>query len=475
MDSVDPNIALLDARINSAPPAVPMEGDPNLALLDARSQGQDVYTPPPDTSIWGNVKNDARNRLLSVVTNPPSVSHILGQGYGLAGDVVGEGINALTPDTYINAAHSAADSINNTSAGQKLGDMLLAGKNTVDSATSSYPKTAQALGDALNVASFAGGGKAVDSIEGTGAKIGLGDKIYNYGKVRADAANEAHINDLVRPPQTATEASDSAKRSVMVNGNTIYQHTPHELEMSKAVKSISGTGDSLTAQGNLSAIVQANRNEAQALQAHLEKNNIPVNFNDVQNGINNAVQNIKDNPLIVGDGKEVSQAVINGMNKAILNNMSQDGKITAAGMLQARKDFDAALPPRVFNSSTDTAFTTTAKEMRNMMNGVIAKSDPSANVAESLKKQSLLYDAADNIAPKAAKEKANPIARAIQNITPHSLGEMGGTGAAMYGAHLMGASVPGIALPLAGYGIVKGATAPSTSMMLGRALGVSAP
>ena len=55
------------------------------------------------------------------------------------------------------------------------------------------------------------------------------------------------------------------------------------------------------------------------------------------------------------------------------------------------------------------------QQITNATNDFIAKTAPDVNVKQSLRKQSNLYSALDNIAPKAADEAGNAISRLWQN------------------------------------------------------------
>lgn len=470
-----------------------------MAELEARTSAVLPAKAPPEPSYTQNVKqdfSDAKNKigqlwanqqtgegqqLNPVSTGLQMLGAAVGGAYAPIGEGVSRGYNSLpnevtqpvnqaigaasqaVGDTYKSGVSSFAE----TSAGKAIGDYLMNSPH-IQNGMQEISDDAKALASILTM----------DKVKPAlgDASMAVGDKLYYSGKGDQVAANQAHLKELVRPPETPTIKAENAKNTIQVNGKNIYQHTPDELQMAKTIGDIPSVGDSLTPQGNLSAIIAERTKEAQSLQGTLQKNGAQVDFQNFQNGIDTAVRNIKQNPLIVGEGKEVSESIINGMNKAILNNMSPNGEISAAGMLRARKDFDAALPNRVFNgSNADTALVATAKEMRRAMNNAIAHADPSADVATSLKKQAVLYDAADNIAPKAAGEASTPFKRGVQSMKPdnlvHAIGGAGAGAAALAAAHYLPISPTMIGAALAPVVAYKGITAPTTRVLLGKALG----
>lgn len=365
------------------------------------------------------------------------------------------------------AYNSGVDKLANTGTGQAIGDYLMNSPH-IQNGMQEVSDDAKALANILTLSK-------VKPAAGD-LSMAVGDKLVDSGEASKAAMNQTHIEELVRQKETPLVQAENAKRTIQIDGKNVYQPTAEEKQMAQTVSAIPGTGKEISAQGNLSAIIGERTKEAESLQNTLQKNNMPVNFNDLQNGINGAMNNIKTNPLIAGEGKEVSESVVNAMNTAILKNMSPNGEISAAGLLQARKDFDDALPNRVFNNTNaDTALVSTAKEVRRAINGVIAKADPSADVLASLKKQSMLYDAADNIAPKAAGEAPTKMGRAMQSLSPSSMKgaiSNAGLGAALLaGSHYVNVPPSAVAGAAAVYGAAKAAKSPTTRILLGKALG----
>jgi hypothetical protein len=429
-------------------------------------------------SFMDRATNDVTNRLASVAQKP-SIGHIIGQGYGAVGDVIGEGIKSATPQpvkaAITSGAQGTADAIDSTTTGQKLGDMLMAGRDVASNVAANHPDLWGALSDIGNVASFAGGAKTVGAVEGAGARLGLGDALYNSGKASQDAAHQQFVSDLILPKQTPAVKADMAARMKQTNGTNIYQPTPHEQQVAATVAGIPGVGSGNSLVKNLNLIQGANRQEAEALKARLAQNDVPIPDDVIQNTLMQTHQNIANNPYI--SGVDATKAASNVVNKAldIITSKPQ----TASSMLDARKELDAWVASqkgdKAFNPALDSPITTAVQQVRQAMNGMVADAVPSADVRASLQKQSHLYHAAENIAPKAAGEAATRLGRALQTVTPHGLAGKIGAGAGLAALIEAAPHIPmSLAVPSgASFLAYKGATAPATRIALGKALGVS--
>lgn len=473
----DPSIL---AQLNGAGAAGPVT-DPNiLAQLNGDSES---------SGFLGNVGNDWSQRWNENVPKavgsylsgqqglPETNLQVAGQAAGALGDVVSEGVKSAIPDSYVDAAHSTANAINDTSFGQKMGDMLMAGKEGISSIAAANPRltrNAEALGNILSVGA---GGKGVASVEGAGAKLGLGDALYNSGKASQEAAREKFIQDLTLPKQTPTVKADMASRTKQVDGTNAYQPTNYEKQVASTVGGIPEVHPGNSNVRNLNLIQEANSREAEALKERLKANDAPISDDVIQNTLVDTLNGLSNNPYI--SGADASKAAGNVVNKAleIISSKPQ----TASSMLDARKELDAWVKSqkgdKAFNPALDSPITTAVQQVRQAMNKMVADAVPSAEVTASLQKQSQLYQAADNLAPKAAGEAATRLGRTLQKVTPRSLTGMVGLGAGAGAGVEALAHIPPSALLAggAGYGLYRGATSPVTRIGLGKALGVSKP
>lgn len=430
--------------------------------------------------LWANQQTGEGQQINPASTGLQMLGTAAGAVYAPAGEAAKSAYNSL-PDAITqpinNAASSAmqtgqqayatgVDKLANTRPGNEIGDYLMNSPH-IQNGMQEVSDDAKALANLLTLS------KAKEVSGDT--SMAIGDKLVDSGEAAQDAAKQSYMQDLVRPKEIPTVQADNALRTIQVNGKNIYQPSAQEQQMAKNVSNIPGVSKSNSVQGNLSAIVSANKDEAAALQSRLQKNPVSVDLGDVQNGINKIIPDLKNHPYITGDGESAALKVVNMMNESVLKNAGQNGTITTANLLQARKDFDNGLPERIFTSPTDTATTVAAKSLRSMLNNIIATADPSADVLASLKKQSTLYDAADNIAPKAAGEAPTKLGRAMQSLSPSSMKgaiSNAGLGAALLaGSHYISVPPAAVAGAAGVYGVSKAAMSPTTRVLLGKALG----
>jgi len=132
--------------------------------------------------------------------------------------------------------------------------------------------------------------------------------------------------------------------------------------------------------------------------------------------------------------------------------------------LKSRKELDAWIrgqKPKAFDPTTENALSASVRAVRRAMNDTVDNAVPRADVKWSLNRQSKLYDALENIDPKAAAEGANVLLRLshkVAGVGPartrfiQTLGTVTGLG-------IVGASAafsPAVAQGLLAAGIVYG-------------------
>ncbi len=145
-------------------------------------------------------------------------------------------------------------------------------------------------------------------------------------------------------------------------------------------------------------------------------NDIPISRKEILGEGAKVLDTLKKNPMIVGDAEKMAVKIINKMDDLVKAN-----KPTAGGLLKARKELDAWVRNQkgsnIFDPAQENALSIALREVRDSANGLIAKKSPNVAVRESLRKQSNLYRAMDNIGPKAAQEANNAALRLWQNVT----------------------------------------------------------
>lgn len=125
-----------------------------------------IATKFPDASkqtFLSKVSGDLGSRWQQAqqdVHSYPEMSPIIGAGVaaGSANDVIGQGINAVTPDIVkqglASGAQSTANALDNTSIGQKIGDTLMGLRDSGEGFMQNNPRSAIALRAAGNAATL---------------------------------------------------------------------------------------------------------------------------------------------------------------------------------------------------------------------------------------------------------------------------------------------------------------------------------
>lgn len=191
----------------AAPPPAP---SPSKGLSDADFFGAPaaVASPPQDTSLWGDIKNDVSNRIdkeavPSLIRNAqgkdtlPETAFQLAanMGAGTVNDVAGEvGKRIPGAETVKNAmgaaAQGTANAIDSTGLGQWTGDKLMDAKNGISDFFTGHPGLAADVRGVGNLAGAegvtAGAGAAKDMLAGAGDKAASALERPQFSELGAD-------------------------------------------------------------------------------------------------------------------------------------------------------------------------------------------------------------------------------------------------------------------------------------------------
>lgn len=283
-----------------------------------------------------------------------------------------------------------------------------------------YPELSKDLEDIVNIATF-GSGKAVEApinkvVGSTTKKVGT--ILETSGKKGILAETDKFVRELVRPAQTSAVKEAQVARTTE-KGWGIFKRseiapTAKELASENAVKTIPGVAKNKTLQQNYNIIAKANEKEAEALVKKVAKNDFQVPFGESTLRLERASANLMESPLITGDAEKTAQKLIAGANKIIKANEE-----TGSGLLKARKEYDIwvkSQKPKVFDAKSEGAFTLANREIRSAMNDLLEERAPTLGIKKSLQKQSSLFNAMENITPKAAQEADSAFRRAIESV-----------------------------------------------------------
>ena len=365
-------------------------------------------------------------------------------GKGVAGpvfDVVGEGIVSLGKSAFSilpdwlqeDVKESAIDgwnAISDTEIGQQAIEAVKGGAKKWGEFKENNPRAAKNIESTVNIAALISPVKVKKNMEPT--IVGrTSDLIEEKAKQQIAKNRSDFIGDLISPKKTPKVRIDEVARTKEVGKGPLKRNiislSSKEKEVANVITNIKGVSHKNTLQRNYNIIADENLKQAKMLERSLAARKIQVNRKEAFGKIDSKIDDIvATNPLIVGNAETTARRA-SDMAKRLID--ESDG--TAAGMLRARRKFDNWVirqkGEKAFSSDVDNALTISVREIRRTMNDLADDAVKrygqrkggmrSEGIRRSLNNQSKMFDALENIAPKAAEEHALAIGRAWQNAT----------------------------------------------------------
>jgi hypothetical protein len=260
------------------------------------------------------------------------------------------------------------------------------------------------------------------SILGTGKPVGAGIEktgiaVEKAGTEAINIAKNKFAAELIKPIETKATKLSQVARTTEAGGifkKDIVTPTIMEENMAKEVAQIPGISPKNTFQKNFNLIRDYNVQQAKQLEADIAKYDFAIPKKEVISRLNVAANELKNSPLIVGDSAKTAQRLIAGAKNIIDKNSG-----TGSGLLKARKEYDSwvlSQKPKVFDATADNAFTIANDTVRKTLNNLLDEKAVNLGIKDSLKKQSTLYSAMENVVPKAAEEANTVFGRTMQKI-----------------------------------------------------------
>ena len=339
---------------------------------------------------------------------------VAGEAFGAVGSGVGKVVNALSPETF-NKIKSAASTASKSEL-VKLGSALLQkGGEAWAWFEKEHPEVSDIVKDTVNVALVA------SPVKTTGAKplikTNMGGAVEVAAKNQIANKERKFLEELVLPEQTK-----NTRVNQLTEGRTVQQgglNAPIEVELSRsqknladAISTVKGVSPKNTLTGNMNLIDAEIGKEAKSLQKTLDGfNHIQIDKKDIGTIFSDADSFLIDRPSISNDVRNTlyTKAV------KIINSHQK----TPSGLLAARKEFDQYIKSfgsDPFDENVRGSINAVSKAVRKGMNGLLEAKIPNQGAKESLQRQARLFDAVDNIAPKAAMEKNTRFARVIEKV-----------------------------------------------------------
>jgi hypothetical protein len=413
------------AQAMSAPPAaVAMQPWEQAAAASPASQAPSGYGArvSQDFQNIDQQQQDAANRAAAGQQSPlHAIGDIALDQVGKGGAVVNEAAKPILStiatmpgvDLLVKGAKAAGNAISNIPLnGSTLGADA---SQEISQLRQNHPVIAGDVDAALN----AGGGVAAMTGAGELANMAapavkaVGSAVADSGAAAADAKQASFLQDLITPKQTPSVKNDLFTRSTQqgILGTRVAEPTAQEQGV---ISSLANTDVSpmKSLNTNYNIISDANDAERQALGAKINAlGNPAIGDDDVINAMAQAKAAALKNPAsVTSDGTAVTDGVINKALDALANNDQ-----TAAGVLQARRDFDSEISrfkgENVFDPALENPISEAVRQARQGMNNLVAQAVPNADVLSSLQKQSNLYRAMDAIETKGGAEGKNVITR----------------------------------------------------------------
>lgn len=347
-----------------------------------------------------------------------------------AGEVAGAAFSPITEAPIVRQTMDfIGKGISKTSIGQKIGELA-----------QKYPNAAKDIEDIINLAGI-GVGQAVErpalqstksALEGAGEKfVGGATNLQQKLATRSEKALDKNIIEAITPDLSKTKAAELiAKGGAKVERGTIFDAvsqkvTPRMKEIKDAIKPFYNKSATITE--NVNNIRSALSNEAENLKSLIAENDHPYTFNELQS-------KLKKVELPISFKNDATQAkTLRDITDAFMRiSRENGGKISS--LLDARKQFDALVEenfPNLYDKGRPTNTYYAVTRTRNAINDFIESQLPDINYKNSLKKQSLYYDAIDSLSAKAGEElgtRSNVLTRKAKDIVKKYPGVATGVG-----------------------------------------------
>lgn len=279
-----------------------------------------------------------------------------------------------------------------------------------------HPESAKDLQNIIDIATLAAGSGAQKPVAKVLEKAGA--NVERSGLASMDVAKNTFAQELVKPVETTATKLEQVRRTTEAGGlfkKDIVTPTASEVLSAKEVAQIPGISAKNTFQRNYNLVRDFNVKQAKQLESDIAKYDFIIPKKEVISKLDAVANTLKtENPLIVGDAEKTANKLIAGAKKIIQEN---EGK--GSGLLKARKEYDSwvlSQKPKAFDAKAENAFTIANDAIRQTMNTVLDENAINVGVKDSLRKQSSLYRAMENIAPKAAEEANTVFGRTLQRI-----------------------------------------------------------
>lgn len=288
----------------------------------------------------------------------------------------------------------------------------------VGGGTGEYALQHGASPDQAALASVVTGGLTNEAPNLLKSAKGLGNSLIQSAQNQRDTHTAALAKKLVSPENTKANRLEQVGRTEekgFLKSSTVTP-TAYEKSMADEVAKVKDISNSKSYQHNFNVIQKEIYAEGDRLKTAIQQQNVPIAPQEINSALAKAQAKIDKIPAIaIGNNGQLKDFLMQDARTAIAQNTPD-----AAGLFQARKDFDRLLEryrKSAFEGKYETALKESSAAIRQSMNDLVSEKIPNTAVKDSLKKQSRLIDANEEIRSKAAAEKANLILRMFNKIS----------------------------------------------------------
>ena len=357
-----------------------------------------------------------------------TATQVLGKTVGGAFDVLGEVVDSaltgwelLIPDSIdqpvIDKTKESLNWLMNTDKGEELANLIGGTMDDYQGWKDNNPQDAKTLESVANISFMFAPVKAKAKAGPTPVIRTAADKLDDIATKETTDLKRNFVERLIRPVPTPASRAEEVKRSIVNKwGTTKITPSKTQEAIIEEVMKVPKIKFGNSHQGNYNLIVAKRDELGDQLQSLVRQYDQPIHPRTPGNAIDDAVATMNQrNPLISGDAEQVGIKIAIEAKRLINENPH-----TASGLLAARKQLDNWVKTQkgdaAFTDST-TALTIANREIRESMTNTLEQvmANAPVKVKDRLTEQFRLFQAADIVEAKAAKEAATKIGRIWQN------------------------------------------------------------
>lgn len=340
-----------------------------------------------------------------------------GAAAGGVGDIISSGLSAVTPDFIEKPVMGAIGGLASKALGTKTGQRVMAGAGEF---AQEHPEASANIGAIANIASVLPAGKGFQVAKGAVNKA-LGKTAIK--EIAKDVAPELGGKALIKSAGKGGLIKTALKGEIKpVLGKAVD-------DVAETVsKSVPNFSKLKTFTDKLNATIEAVYKEADVLKQQVIASGKDILYPFKE--LNSRLKAIAK-PIIIKSDATLSKQFDLVREAALKIAQKNGGKIS--NLFDARKEFDDLVRQQFPNlyDRANAPMKEAILSIRREMNDFIAEQLPDVNFKESLLNQSRLFDAIDNLAPKAVSEIGTT--RASRFVNKFPLTTAAAKGAAKFG------------------------------------------